>query len=589
MINPVPSTPVKDSKSKNSNVSVTLSPEYSYRDDLHERQTPAQWWPRFIDSFKPMAQIDIDPNLTDVEKANIRAAQSPLHRNLKNRHLQMIAIGGAIGTGLFVGSGKALAKGGPAGLLIDWGLIGTMMYGMVQALGELAVTFPTGGTFVQYNTRFIAPSWGFAMAWNYAMGWLITLPLEIVAASITIEYWNSSISRAAFVTIFYVVISCINMFGIRGYGEAEFIFSLCKVLAVIGFIILGIILDCGGGPNHDPIHTRYWHDPGAFAHGFKGVCSVFVTAAFSFGGTELCGLAAAETANPRKSLPSATKQVFWRITLFYIVSLTLVGLLVPYTNSQLISGTSSVDAKASPFVIAISTNGIKGLPSVMNAVIMIAVLSVGNSSVFATSRTLASIADQGFGPKFLSYIDKKGRPLVGIGISLLFGLLCYLATCPSEGDVFDWMLSISGLSTIFTWGSICTCHIRFRQALKAQGRSTDELVFTSQCGLIGSIYGLILNVLILIAQFWVALYPIGGSPDPADFFESYLSAPVILVFYIGYIVVKRDFQFLIPLKEIDLDTGRTNLDLDMVKDEIAEEKAFIASKPWYYRVYKFWC
>ncbi|QPG73287.1 amino acid permease [Brettanomyces nanus] len=571
-----------------SEVETSVSPVQEYAASQTTEEKPG-YWSRFKNSFKPYEVEEVDESLSTVEKANIRAARAPLHRNLKNRHLQMIAIGGSIGTGLFVGSGSALGSGGPAALLIGWMLTGLMMYCTVQAMGELAVTFPVSGSFVQYNTRFISPVWGFCMAWNYAMQWLVVLPLELVAASLTIKYWNDNISPAAWVTIFYVVIASINFFGVRGYGEAEFVFSIIKVIAVIGFIFLGIILTCGGGPDGHYIGGSNWQNPGAFANGFKGVCSVFVTAAFSFAGTELCGLAAAETANPRKSLPKATKQVFWRITLFYIICLTLIGLLVPYNDPSLLNATSSVDAQASPFVIAIVDHGIKGLPSVMNAVIMIAVLSVGNSSVFGCSRTLASLAEMGMAPKLFGYIDRMGRPLVGIIISLLVGLLCYLSASPKEGDVFNWLLALSGLSSVFTWGSICACHIRFRQALKSKGRDTGELVYTSQCGVIGSYWGVTLNVLILIAQFYVALFPIGGSPNAESFFEAYLTAPVLIAFYIFYVVWKRDLTWYIPLSDIDLDTGRREMDLELVKQEIAEEKAYIRSKPFYFRMYKFWC
>ncbi|KAI6859980.1 amino acid permease, partial [Hortaea werneckii] len=286
-----------------------------------------------------------------------------------------------------------------------------MLYCTVHALGEMAVLFPVAGSFSAYSTRFLDPAWGFAMGWNYAMQWLVVLPLEIVAATLTIDFWNDSINPDAFVAIFLVLIVVINLFGVKGYGEAEFVFSIIKVIAVVGFIILGIILNCGGGPDGGYIGAKYWYDPGAFNNGFKGLCSVFVTAAFAFAGTELVGLAAAETANPRKSLPSAVKQVFWRISLFYMVALTVVGLLVPYKDPRLLSAESSVDAKASPFVIAITNAGITGLPSVMNAVILIAVLSVGNSSIYGSSRTLAALADQGQAPKILGYIDRKGRPI----------------------------------------------------------------------------------------------------------------------------------------------------------------------------------
>ncbi|ODV86342.1 hypothetical protein CANARDRAFT_6825 [[Candida] arabinofermentans NRRL YB-2248] len=553
--------------------------------------TGESWFTNLKDSFKrmPVDDDDIDPNLSQLEQSALRAAKTPLQRSLKSRHLQMIAIGGAIGTGLFVGSGTALSSGGPASLLIAYGIIGIMIFITVHALGELAVTFPVGGAFLTYNSRFISPTWGFCMAWNYSMQWLIILPLELVAASMTIKYWNTSISPAVWVTIFYLLIVFINLFGVKGYGEAEFVFSMVKVLAVVGFIIVGIVINCGGGPNGGYLGGEYWSNPGAFNSGFKGLCTVFVTAASSFTGTEMVGLAAAETANPRKTLPSATKQVFWRICLFYMVSLTIIGVLVPYNDSRLLS-TSSVDVNASPFVIAIVDSGIKVLPSIMNAVILIAVLSVGNSAVFGCSRTIASLADQDFAPKIFGYIDRQGRPLFGVGMSLLFGLLCYLSVSSEQSIIFGWLLALAGLSSIFTWGSICFSHIRFRMALKYQGRSTDELPFTSVCGIYGSYLGVLLNVLVLIAQFWVALWPIDGSPNAKNFFKNYLTVVVLIAFYLIRAVWKRkEWCLYLRLNQIDVDTGRRDTDLVLLREDLAEERAFLASRPFYYRVYKFWC
>ncbi|KAK8180095.1 amino acid transporter [Phyllosticta capitalensis] len=559
------------------------------------------WTRRFIDSFKRDPNAHAEAPMShggdaggakeyDVENAAQATAESPLQRKLKGRHLQMIAIGGSIGTGLFVGSGKALANGGPASLLISFGLIGIMLYCTVHALGEMAVLFPVAGSFSAYSTRFIDPAWGFAMGWNYALQWLVVLPLEIVAASITVNYWNEGrIDNSAWVAIFLVLIISINLFGVKGYGEAEFVFSIIKVTAVIGFIILGIILNCGGGPEGGYIGNKYWKDPGPFNHGFKGLCSVFVTAAFAFAGTELVGLAAAETANPRKSLPTAVKQVFWRITLFYIVSLTLIGLLVPYNDDRLLSGSSSADATASPFVIAIKNAGIDGLPSVMNVVIMIAVLSVGNSSIYGSSRTLAALAEQGQAPKILAYIDRKGRPMVGILLSSAIGFLAFVASSPAEGDVFDWLLAISGLSSIFTWGSICLAHIRFRKAWKVQGHTLDELAFRSQPGVVGSWIGFGFNCLVLVAQFWTGFAPIGyadmtASERTTSWFQAYLAAPIVIAFYAGYKIMYR--PAIQRAHNMDLHTGIREFN---IAELVAEERAEQANWPKWKKAYKFFC
>ena len=307
------------------------------------------------------------------------------------------------------------------------------------------------GSFSVYCTRFIDPAWGFAMGWNYAMSWLVVLPLELTAAGITVDYWNSGVNVGVFITIFLILIVAINFCGVKGYGEAEFVFSIIKVIAVVGFIILSVVIDCGGAPEGGYLGAHTWHNPGALANGFKGVCTVFVTAAFAFAGTELVGLAAAECANPRKTIPRATKQVFWRITLFYIISLFLVGLIVPYNNPQLLNGASSVDIKASPFVIAIQNAGIKVLPSIFNTVILISVLSVGNSSTYGSTRTISALAEIGQAPKIFSYIDKKGRPLVALAFALLFSGLAYINIAPVGATVFNWLIALSGLSSFFTW------------------------------------------------------------------------------------------------------------------------------------------
>lgn len=573
--------------------SIPLSNGVSSRSSTFDDKKEHTKWQSFKDSFKRYEgyeeeeEVDLE-KLDDVQKGNIRTAKSPLKRKLKSRHLQMIAIGSSIGTGLFIGSGSALNTGGPLGILIAWALTGSAIFCTIQAMGELAVTFPISGSFNVYASRFIDPSVGFAVAWNYFFQFLVLLPLELVAGSITMTYWITSVNPDVWVLIFYLVVISINFFGVKAYGEAEFVFSSIKVLAVVGFIIVSIVIAAGGAPNGHYVGDRYWHDPGLFANGFKGVSSVFVTSAFSFGGTELVGLTAAETDNPRVTLPRATKQVFWRILMFYMISLTLICFLVPY-NSDSLLGASSVDVTASPFVIAINNGGIGGLPSVMNAVILISVISVGSSSVYATSRTLTALAEQGLAPKICGYIDRAGRPLVAIIITNIFGLLSFIAASGKQEEVFNWLLLISGLSSIFTWWSICVAHIRFRRALYVKGRSSDELSFKSQTGVIGSIYGATLNTLVLIAEFWVSLFPLGESPSAEGFFQNYLGFVVLLVFYLGHKIWKNNWILCIRAKNIDVDVGRRETDLEALKQELEEERAILRTKPLYYRVYRFWC
>lgn len=546
-------------------------------------------WQSFKDSFQ---RADVETvatvGLTDIEKANQGSAAAPLSRDLKNRHLQMIAIGGAVGTGLLVGSGGSLRTGGPAALLIAWGLVGTMVFCTMHALGELAIAFPVSGAFSAYATRFVDSSWGFAVGWNYAIMWLIVLPLELVAAAMCILFWNSEINPVAWVTIFYLVIVIINLFGVKGYGEAEFYLAIVKVIAIVGFILFGVVIVCGGGPNHEIVGAKTWNEAGSFASGFKGVCTVFVTASYSLAGTELIGLAAAELENPRKALPRAIKQVFWRVFIFYFMSLTFIGLLVPSNSPDLLG---SSNTSASPFVLAIKYSGVEVLPSIFNAVILIAVVSVGNAAVYGCSRTIQSLGAQGLGPSFLNYVDRKGRPLAGLAISGIFGLLCFLSAYENEGEVFAWLLSVSGLLTIFSWFSIGLCHIRFRMALKVQGRSTSELTFTALTGIWGSLYSMILLAVVLVVQFWVALFPVhsDGTPQAKNFFQNYLGVFVIIIFYIGHKLYTRNWRIIIDLKDIDLDTGRRITDFEGLRQEIAEEKEFFSKKPFYWRVYNTWC
>ncbi|KAI8625056.1 amino acid permease/ SLC12A domain-containing protein [Xylariaceae sp. FL1651] len=506
-----------------------------------------------------------------------------LDRSMQPRHLHMIAIGGSIGAGFFVGSGSALRTGGPGFLLIDFIIIGIMMFNVVYALGELAVMYPVSGGFYTYANRFIDPSWGFAMGWNYVAQWAVVVPLELTVCSISISYWNAEISPAVWISIFWAFIIFVNVFGTLGYAEEEFWASLLKLTATVIFLIIAFVLVLGGGPESgrysEYFGARLWYEPGAFAHGFKGFCSVFVTAAFAFSGTELVGLAAAESANPTKALPSAIKQVFWRITLFYVLGLLFVGLLIPYDDIHLLNA-SSDDPAASPFVLVGQYAGLYGFNHFMNVIILVSVISISVSGVYGGSRTLTALAQQGYAPKVFTYVDRSGRPLFSVIALLLFGALAYVDLASNGATVFTWLQALSGLAALFTWGSICLAHIRFRHAWAYHGHTLDELPFKAIGGVYGSYLGLFLIVIVLAAQFYIAVSPLGQNLGTAEsFFEAYLALPVVLLFWaVGYAWKRQGW---LRTSQIDVDTGRREHNWE----EINAYRERLAAQPAWKRLY----
>ncbi|KAM0282029.1 hypothetical protein ACHAQH_003235 [Verticillium albo-atrum] len=508
-------------------------------------------------------------NLKSFQKRDYGRGIVELDRAMKGRHLHMIAIGGSIGAGFFVGSGGALASGGPASVLLGFMIVGVMIFNVVFALGELAVMYPVSGGFYTYSTRFIDPSWGFAMGWNYVFQWAIVLPLELTVCGLVVAYWNDTISVAVWITVFLVAIIIVNIFGSIGYAEEEFWSSLLKLSAIVIFMIIALVLVLGGGPSSgrydEYTGARLWYDPGAFRNGFKGFCSVFVTAAFSFSGTELVGLAAAESENPVKSLPGAIKQVFWRITLFYILGLFFVGLLIPSDDPSLLSDSAYSDVKASPFVLVGLYANLKGFDHFMNVIILVSVLSIGVSGVYGGSRTLTALAQQGYAPKIFTYIDRSGRPLPSVLAIILFGPLAYVNLSASGPDVFAWLLALSGLAAVFTWGSICLAHIRFRKAWAYHGHTLDEIPFHAAGGVYGSWLGLFLCFIVLAAQFYTAIAPPGQSAlnDAEGFFKSYLALPVVLIFWICGFLWKRTGW--LRTSQMDVDTGRRDLDWEAIR------------------------
>lgn len=548
---------------------------------------------RFVDSFK-RAQDSTENDLEDGTKPLGDA--SHLKKAMKSRHVIMMCVGTGIGTGLLVANASGLSYGGPGSLVIGYVLVSFVTYFMIQAAGEMAVAYPTlPGNFNSYTSMFISKPFGFATVWLFFIQWLTVFPLELITASLTIKYWNDKINADVFIVIFYVFLLFIHFFGVKAYGEAEFIFNSCKVLMIAGFIILSIVINCGGAGKDGYIGAKYWRDPGSFAEGdsvekFKGICYILVTAYFSYGGAELFSLSVNEQENPRKSTPQAAKQSIYRILIIYLLTMILIGFNVPHNNDQLM-GSGGSATHASPYVLAASIHGVKVVPHFINAVILISVISVANSALYASPRLMCSLAEQGYAPKFLDYIDREGRPLRALILCAVFGVIGFVSASSKEEEVFTWLAAIAGLSELFTWSGIMLSHVRFRQCMKLHGRSEEEIGFRAVTGIWGSMYGISFNMLVFIAQFWVALAPpsLHGKVDAESFFQSYLAAPIWLFFYFGYMLYKRDFTFLVPLDKIDLNFHRRIYDPELIRQEDEENKEKIKNSSVWVRMFHFWC
>ncbi|KAF9124947.1 hypothetical protein BGW39_007778 [Mortierella sp. 14UC] len=448
----------------------------------------------------------------------ILSADNELKRGLKARHLSMISIAGTIGTGLFLASGSSIAQAGPLGALIAYIMIGSMVFFMMTSLGEMATLIPTAGSFNTYAARFVDPALGFALGVNYFLNWAVTVAVEIAAAAMILQFW------------------------------AEYWFSVVKVLTVIIFIIVGILVDAGvvGG---DKIGFRNWTIEGApIRDGFGGILGVFLVAGFSFQGTELIGIAAGESENPRKNVPKAIKQVFWRILLFYIVSIFIIGLVIPNTDPNLLNN-GGVDKSAiaiSPFTLVLQ-KAFKPASHIMNAVILITVLSAGNSGMYASTRTLMMLARDGKAPAIFGCVNSRGIPMQSLAFTTLISALCFCASLLGAGEVYNWLLNISSISGFIAWLGIALSHYRFRRAYVAQGGDVSRLPYKAAMFPWGPIYALLLCTVVVCGQGYSEFTK--PNPSAINLVACYIGLPFFVAMYVGYKVYYK--TKLVPLMECD--------------------------------------
>ncbi|KAI8380769.1 amino acid permease/ SLC12A domain-containing protein [Blakeslea trispora] len=472
-----------------------------------------------------------------------------LQRNLKARHIQMIALGGTIGTGLFISSGKAISAGGPGGALIGYGLVGILVYIVMMSLGEMAAYIPVAGSFSHFATRFADPSLGFMVGWIYWANWAVGVAVELTGVAVIMEYWVQNINSVVWSVICLVILVAINVFSVKGYGEIEYWISMIKILVVIVFIIVGLCVDTGalGGVN---IGVANFHlEGGAFPKGFLGVFNVFITAAFSYNGVEIAGITAGESANPHKTVPSAVKQVFIRIVLFYVLSILIIGLCIPYTDPNLLSA-SSHNISVSPFTLVFKKAGAAWAADMMNAIILITMISAGNSGVYSSSRTLMSLANDGYAPRFFTRVNRWGIPIWSVLATCAIGCLAFLTSLFGSGVVFNWLTCLTSLAGLITWVSICITHLRFRRGYIAQGRSLTALPYVAPFYPYCDIIVIVIGVIIIFGQGYSSfIAPISAS----NVVSTYIGLILAVVLYAGHKLWRR--EGFVQCADMDFETG----------------------------------
>ncbi|AZR06600.1 amino acid permease [Trueperella pyogenes] len=475
-----------------------------------------------------------------------------LHRGLRARHLNMIAIGGAIGTGLFVASGATISQAGPGGALLAYTLIGAMVFFLMQSLGEMATYSPVAGSFGDYGTHYVSPSFGFAMGWNYWFNWAITVAAELVAAALVMRYWFPNSPAILWSALFLAILFLINAFSARTFGEGEFWFASVKVATVLLFLVLGVLMILGIMGGSSPGTSNWTTGSAPFVNDGMGVLSVFMIAGFSFQGTEMVGIAAGEAEDPDRNIPRAIRAVFWRILIFYIAAIAVIGFLLPYTDPALLNPNG--DIALSPFTLVFERAGVAAAAAIMNAVILTSVLSAGTSGLYASTRMLYGLAKSGQAPQIFASTTRRGIPMIALLATTLVGAASFLTSLIGDGSAYTWLINASGLAGFITWAGIAWSHYKFRKAYVAQGNDPADLPFRAAFFPVGPLLALAMTLVVIIGQNTEALL---GETGFTALLSSYIGLPIFLALWAGHKLVTRA-PAVKPL-EVDL-TRRSDAD-----------------------------
>ena len=510
-------------------------------------------------------------------------------RDIKSRHAQMIAIGGTIGTGLFVGSGQGLAIAGPGFLLVAYLLMSAVVYGVVTALMEVSTYLPVSGSSVAfYGTRYVSKSFGVSMGYLYFYSFGILVAYEITAASIVINYWSNEVHIAVWLTIMIIVIVVLNFAPVRYYAETEFWFASLKVIMITGLLILSFILFWGGGPSRDRLGFRYWKDPGAakpyVVSGSGGyVTSFFYVWTFSafsfFFGPELVVFTAGEMENPRKNLPIASRRFAYRLFIFYVLGALAIGVICNSTSPGLTS--ASGDANASPWVIAIRNAQIPILDSIINAGILISAWSAGNAFLYMSSRALYSLAVVGDAPKIFARCTRYGLPTYAVGASSLFPLLAYLNCAASSSLVFNWFINLTNTAGFTSWICCIIIFIRFRKACTAQSITVP---YRSIIQPYAAWISLVCLVVLLLANGFTLFFP--GHFTVSRFLTAYIGIPIFLGIYFCHKMYFWNDPWAHAPHAVDLNSGIAELEADTAMWNAAEENQ--SKDQWWRKLAMLW-
>ena len=447
-----------------------------------------------------------------------------LAQKLKVRHINMIAIGGSIGTGIFLASGYTISIGGPGGALLSYCLMALVVYFLMTSLAEMSAYKPTTGTFCEYSVQYVGKSFGVAVGYNYWLNWALTIAAEISAASLIMGYWYPDVPSVLFSCVFFSAILLCNIVSVRLYGEIEYVMSFVKLSVIIVFIILGALM-VFKQPHFGAHNWKIGDAP--FHNGFFGFISVFLFAGFSFQGTELVGVASGETQDPAVTIPKSIKYVFWRLTLFYILSIAIITLLIPYNDVHL---TFQDNVSMSPYTFVFEKYISNYAADLINFIILIAVLSAANASMYSSTRILWYLGKTKQAPRIFTKLNTYAIPLPALLASALVGALVFLSSFVGNGVLFSYLVQISSLSGFIAWFAIALSHYQFRRKYLAAEGGESVLPYKAKLYPYAQLFSMAVLIFIICAQCIPIIY--SSKFGIFDLLITYSSVILFLLFYV---------------------------------------------------------